>query len=155
MYSILSLCFVGLTTLCTGPRSQAQAAVLAASEKNCTDSLNAQSVADLPAFALDGILPCMHAGFIPSNEPTTPSETHNLFYWMYKTENWSEAFMPVTIWLNGGPGASSTFGNFLLNGPLKIEQVIDNSSGSEVYTFNVFEAPMGSWADISTMIYVD
>lgn len=28
---------------------------------------------------------------------------------------------PVAVWLNGGPGASSTFANFLLNGPMGID----------------------------------
>jgi len=68
---------------------------------------------------------------------------------MYKTED--SANQPVTIWLNGGPGSSSVFGNFLENGPLKITS--SNSTGSIVYDVN--NNIQGSWANNSTMIYVD
>jgi carboxypeptidase C (cathepsin A) len=68
---------------------------------------------------------------------------------MYKTED--PLNNPVTIWLNGGPGSSSVFGNFLENGPLWIKS--SNSTGSVVYDVN--NNPQGSWANNSTMIYVD
>lgn len=32
---------------------------------------------------------------------------------------------PVAVWINGGPGASSTFANFLFSGPLRIAQNVD------------------------------
>ena len=80
------------------------------------------------------ILPCMNAGTLSSS--TTAN--HNLFYWMYKTTEYDTA--PIAIWLNGGPGASSAFGNFLLNGPLKISETIDSSSGSDVYSFTIANA---------------
>jgi hypothetical protein len=57
-------------------------------------------------------LPCMYSGFVKSSA----TDDHNIFYWMYKTEDFDNA--PITIWLNGGPGAASEFGNFLENGPL-------------------------------------
>ena len=78
---------------------------------------------------------------------------------MYKTQDW--ATKPVTIFLNGGPGASSTFANFLLNGPLKISETVtevtDPTTGvkSLDYAFGVDISPIGSWADNSTMIYID
>lgn len=101
----------------------------------------------------------MHSGFIKSNNETEGVE-HNLFYWMYKTSNWTT--QPVTIFLNGGPGASSTFANFLLNGPLQISEAITdivdpvtNETTGLNYTFGVDINPIGSWADNSTMIYID
>jgi len=97
----------------------------------------------------------MHAGFIKGSN----TADHNLFYWMYKTTNWTEK--PVTIFLNGGPGASSTFANFLLNGPLKISENIETVTNATTnatslnYTFGVDISPVGSWADISTILYID
>jgi carboxypeptidase D len=104
----------------------------------------------------------MYAGTVKASDTSASSTLdYNYFYWMYKTENYDTA--PVAIWLNGGPGASSAFGNFLLNGPLKITETIDSSSGTDVYSFeiknakvsNEADAATGSWADIATMIYVD
>ena len=57
---------------------------------------------------------------------------------MYPAADYENA--PLAIWLNGGPGASSQFGNFLLNGPLRIERTGNGSSD-----FNVTLAPQGSW----------
>ena len=41
-----------------------------------------------------------------------------MFYWMFLNEDVNS---PIAIWLNGGPGASSTFSNFLCNGPMRID----------------------------------
>ena len=57
--------------------------------------------------------PCSYAGTLPGNADST----HELFFWIYPAE---DADAPVTIWLNGGPGASSTFANFLFSSPLRI-----------------------------------
>ena len=71
-----------------------------------------------------------------------------MFYWMYPAEDFENA--PIAIWLNGGPGKSSTFANFLLNGPLRIER-----NGTTSSDFRVYLNPEGSWVDNATMIYVD
>ena len=109
----------------------------------------------MPDFNTASVLPCMHSGFLKGSA----TKDHNLFYWMYKTQDW--ATKPVTIFLNGGPGASSTFANFLLNGPLKISETVtevtDPTTGAKSldYAFGVDISPIGSWADNSTMIYID
>lgn len=75
---------------------------------------NIHSVGALPYFdTVNYTQPCSYAGTLPSNA----EETHHMFYWMYPSavEN-----APYAIWLNGGPGASSTFANFLMNGPMRI-----------------------------------
>ena len=68
----------------------------------------------------------------------------NLFFWIYPAE---DADAPVTIWLNGGPGASSTFANFLFNSPLRIAEGADSTF--EVYTSSE------TWTQKTTMIYID
>ena len=59
-----------------------------------------------------------------------------------------EADAPVTVWLNGGPGASSIMGNFLFSSPLTISQ--DPTTGA----FNMHNTD-ASWISASTVIYID
>eukprot|EP00794_Sanderia_malayensis_P005523 gene5523-6208_t len=53
----------------------------------------------------------------------TVREDAHMFWWLYGAQNKSlRASLPLVIWLQGGPGASSTgFGNFVEIGPLDIE----------------------------------
>ena len=71
-----------------------------------------------------------------------------MFYWMYPAADFDNA--PVAVWLNGGPGASSSFANFLMNGPMRIER-----TGTETDNYLVTLAPEGTWVDAATMIYID
>ena len=57
---------------------------------------------------------------------------------------------PIAIWLNGGPGASSSLANFLFNGPMRISKTADTEDD-----FQVTLAEQGSWSEVATMIYVD
>ena len=53
--------------------------------------------------------------------------------------------------MNGGPGASSMFANWMMNGPLRVSHTgSDDSTG---YTLDLF--PSGSWADKAHMVYLD
>ncbi len=70
-----------------------------------------------------------------------------MFYWMYPNPD-PEA--PIAVWLNGGPGASSIFANFLMNGPMRIEQT---GSGEDDYRMYLHDG--GSWVDTATMIFID
>jgi carboxypeptidase C (cathepsin A) len=110
---------------------------------NCVYDTNDQSVTSLPYFTIYETLPCSYAGTLPSNA----DETHHMFYWMYTAK---DADAPVAIWLNGGPGASSTFANFLLNGPMRITK-----TGSSQNDYQVSLAEEGSWVDSAHMVYVD
>ena len=58
-----------------------------------------------------------------------------------------DATAPVVIWLNGGPGASSTFANFLFSSPLRISESTDGVF--EMYTSKE------TWIKTGTMIYID
>ncbi|KAL4456117.1 hypothetical protein ABPG74_014078 [Tetrahymena malaccensis] len=55
--------------------------------------------------------------------------------------------LPTIIWLNGGPGCSSQFGNFFELGPLYVNQT---SSGSFYFTPNNY-----TWTNEYNVIFVD
>ena len=60
----------------------------------------------------------MYAG--PLSASTIESgNNHNLFYWLFRNPD-RAANLPFVIWLNGGPGATSMFGLFAENGPLRV-----------------------------------
>ena len=84
-------------------------------------------------------LPCMFSGYLWSYVDTNPIYNNLMFFWMYLADDYKNA--PLIFWLDGGPGRSSQFGNFLVNGPLKIER-----TGNGTDDFNVTLAPEGSWA---------
>ncbi|XP_030758204.1 retinoid-inducible serine carboxypeptidase-like [Sitophilus oryzae] len=56
-------------------------------------------------------------GFVPINEKS------HMFWWLYYTSSTGEYIQkPLVIWLQGGPGGSSTgIGNFLEIGPLNVD----------------------------------
>ena len=110
-------------------------------QENC-DTENANYVPELPGFVdTYGNWVCSYAGTLPSNEEAT----HNLFYWMYPTE--TDADAPVIIWINGGPGASSTFANFLFSSPLRISESADS-------VFTMYKSAE-SWTNLGTVIFID
>jgi len=53
--------------------------------------------------------------------------------------------------MNGGPGSSSTFANFLENGPMRITRTGDDISTG--YSVNLAEE--GSWADTTHIVFLD
>jgi carboxypeptidase C (cathepsin A) len=69
-----------------------------------------------------------------------------MFYWMYPN---ASADAPVALWLNGGPGASSTFANFLMNGPMRITRT---GTGADDY---LVSTTPDSWVDLAHMIFID
>ena len=94
---------------------------------------------ELPSFTGD-TWPCSYAGTVPANE----DGSHQMFFWMYPA---IDEDAPVAIFLNGGPGASSTFANFLFSSPLRIGQ--PTADTWEMYTSE------DTWINSATMIYID
>jgi vitellogenic carboxypeptidase-like protein len=84
----------------------------------------------------------------------TADTNAQLFYWFFESQKFHPelsrdstaiANTPLAIWLNGGPGASSSLGLFLENGPLRIDPGI-----SGMLFFNEF-----SWNQNMHIMYWD
>ena len=112
-------------------------------QENCQDTAPFY-VDKLPGFSSTDTWPCSYAGTLPGDVTGETSGASNLFFWIYPAE---DADAPVTIWLNGGPGASSAFANFLFNSPLRILEKADGS-------FTVYTSTE-TWTKKTTMIYID
>lgn len=68
-----------------------------------------------------------------------------MFYWLYyttATENYTER--PLVIWLQGGPGASSMYGNFEELGPLTLELEERNHTWVKHYNVLFIDNPVGT-----------
>ena len=91
---------------------------------------------------------CQYAGTfnVANSSEQEKGQSHNLFYWFFKNEN---ASAPVVLWINGGPGASSMFGLFLENGPLRVERTGPGLDDLEL------RAADKAWSDDYHLLFVD
>lgn len=71
------------------------------------------------------------------------SDTRRLFYWAFESRN-DPANDPVIIWMNGGPGGSSTIGLFSENGPCILPPNKTHTVPNE-----------WSWNNNATVVYLD
>ena len=99
------------------------------------------TVNDLPGQPRGYSLP-MFAGFVDVGPASAASA---LFYWLFTSESTAEntAPTPLTIWLNGGPGASSLTGALLENGPIRL-----NDDGA--LTYNKY-----GWTNVGHFVAID
>jgi hypothetical protein len=67
----------------------------------------------------------------------------NLFYWYFQARKNPES-APLSVWMNGGPGASSMRGLLRENGPCSINADSNSTSNNP-----------WSWNEVSNMIYFD
>lgn len=106
----------------------------------CKLNEHSVNVTALP-FAEDGLHPCQYAGTFKVNQ----TEDHHLFYWFFRHE---DPDAPLLLWLNGGPGASSMFGLFLENGPLRVTK----GDGDAAFKLSPAEH---AWTDDYNVIFLD
>jgi len=95
-------------------------------------------------YRVGDLHPCQYAGTL--NTSISPSYDHHLFYWFFKNKNPNA---PLVVWLNGGPGATSMFGLFLENGPLRVHR---NGTGPDDFVLSAADA---SWADDYSVVFID
>jgi len=62
------------------------------------------------------IIPDEEWGYFQVNK----ASNSNIFWWLYGSTNSSRDTLPLVLWLQGGPGASSMFGDFAEIGPLDV-----------------------------------
>ncbi|KAF1989073.1 alpha/beta-hydrolase [Aulographum hederae CBS 113979] len=67
----------------------------------------------------------------------------HLFFWYFESKN-DEVNDPLTLWMNGGPGASSIIGLFAENGPCLINKY---GNGTDYNPFG--------WSEKTSLLYVD
>ncbi|XP_055818689.1 serine carboxypeptidase-like 46 isoform X3 [Solanum dulcamara] len=81
-----------------------------------------------------------HSGYIVTNS----QHGRALFYYFVEADSENAASLPLTVWLNGGPGCSSVgYGAFMENGPFRPRK--DGSLMKNKYSWNLE----------SNMLYVD
>ena len=76
------------------------------------------------------------------------TEGKHFFYWFVESQKDPEN-APVVLWLNGGPGCSSLFGNLGENGPFRVNSdgktlVLNPSSWNKVANVIYLESPVGT-----------
>uniref|UniRef100_A0A7S3KD17 Carboxypeptidase n=1 Tax=Euplotes crassus TaxID=5936 RepID=A0A7S3KD17_EUPCR len=101
------------------------------------------SVEELKNFNSSYKFPCSYSGFVNVDEATDS----NLFYWFFRDNHFSPD-APLVLWINGGPGSSSAYGNLIENGPFKL---VDGPSDS-VHVHSVTEQ---AWTEEANMLYLD
>lgn len=82
-----------------------------------------KEVTALPGWNASTPLPCqLYSGFVPITAGAEPGQDMQMHYLLYGQEghNVSDATddAPIIIWYNGGPGAPSSWGTFIENGPM-------------------------------------
>ena len=135
-----------MTTSQQAPKVATLAATLAMTayaSSSCSQSPSNYRIDSLTYFDYDASsvtdLPCMYAGNMQSSDTEVQSTYNNFFFWYFPNPDSSD--MPLVIYMNGGPGATSMTGLFEANGPLtcKWDDESDNDS------FRMIYSPKHSW----------
>lgn len=83
---------------------------------SCKQSPNNYRIDSLTYFDYSSDLPCMYSGNMQSSDTKVDDEYNNFFFWYFP--NPDENDLPLIIYMNGGPGATSMTALFEENGPL-------------------------------------
>ncbi len=108
---------------------------------DCNGGNGQDKILNLPGYPSDAPILTMYSGFVEVNATANGS----LFYWLIESLQTNKTNIPVVIWLNGGPGASSLTGLFMENGPFTID------SGNPLQlNYNNY-----SWTNYYHLLYID
>jgi len=88
-------------------------------------------------------LPPQQSGYLDISGSRDNTQGNMMFYWLCEPQNVTRDHPVLTIWLQGGPGASSLLGLLYENGPYHL----DDSS-------NLISADY-SWSQFTSMLYID
>lgn len=107
--------------------------------KYLEDGKDVKEIQKMAAIELDDLKAFPgYSGFFTVNKTTNS----NMFFWYFPAAAQPET-APVTLWLQGGPGASSLFGLFTENGPFEVTK-----SGK-------VKARKYSWHHNHNLLYID
>lgn len=111
-----------------------------------TNNSTPDLVSQIPANIIDNtwidLEDRSYAGYANAN---FNEKTAQLFYWFFESKQFRNqqnrndeniGKTPLIIWLNGGPGAPSTLGLFLENGPYRIEDTKEGKLIENPYSWN-------------------
>lgn len=111
-------------------------------------ALNAQdfSVTGLDKYGLDDP---SWSGMMPLDVRGEPhGQDGEFFFWLFESRS-KDPDLPLIVWLNGGPGCSSTVGLVFENGPFKLKE------GGEKGAKYVLEHNNYSWNEVGHTLYVE
>ncbi|PWA83526.1 peptidase S10, serine carboxypeptidase, Alpha/Beta hydrolase fold protein [Artemisia annua] len=104
---------------------------------------NGELIESLPGQPSDYVV-TQYSGYIVTNE----KHGRSLFYYFIEAASANHTSLPVTMWLNGGPGCSSLgFGAFMENGPFQVGEdgllVLNHHSWNLESNMLYVESPIG------------
>jgi vitellogenic carboxypeptidase-like protein len=101
----------------------------------------AQALVAFPELVAKGIT--SYSGYLTVNK----QYNSNMFFWYFPAKK-NSATAPVVLWQQGGPGASSLYGLFMENGPVRINSQkkleLRQYSWHENYNMLYIENPVGA-----------
>jgi len=68
----------------------------------------------------------------------------NMFWWLYGAAQGNRADVPLVMWLQGGPGGSSLFGDFIEIGPLDVNLQPRNTTWLKYANLIFVDNPVGT-----------
>ena len=109
--------------------------------KDVTES--SDRITDLPGFGC--VIDIELAGLLPIGNAYS-TKAAKLFYWFVESRS-HHATAPIVLWLNGGPGAASTYGFFMENGPYRVTDkgtlIKRQASWSDKANYLIIDQPAG------------
>lgn len=120
---------------------------------SCKQSPSGYRVDSLTYFDFDSSnvteLPCMYSGNMKSANTPYEGVYNNFFFWYFPNPDADD--MPLVIYMNGGPGATSMTALFEANGPLTAYQDDEDDQDS----YRMVYTPESSWTFLGDLLFID